>query len=219
MRVLAIETATVACAVGVRDTATGAETVRVLDRERRHTEALTAGMRVILGDSGLGVRDLDRVVVDRGPGLFTGLRVGIAAAQALADALGIALAGVTSLDALAHGARTVGVDGDVLALVDARRGEVFAQRFTVRGAVDEPRVMRPDDVARELLTSPATVAGDGALRYVDLLGPVARDVLALDLPPIGALLDLGVAAKPGPVAPLYLRAPDAVAHFATRDRT
>lgn len=217
MTVLAIETATVVCAIGVRDDR-GAEVVRVLDRDRRHTESLTAGVRVLLAEMGLSVRDLDRVVVDRGPGLFTGLRVGIAAAQALAYALGAELVGVTALDALARGARSLGVRGDVVAVVDARRGELFVQRHSAGGAIDEPRVLAPDRLVAELADDTATLAGDGAVRYADVLAPVARDILALDVPPITALLDLGLAAPAGAVAPLYLRAPDAVANFATRTR-
>ncbi len=72
-------------------------------------------------------RDVDRVVVDRGPGLFTGLRVGIATAIAFSQALGCDLVGVTSLEMLAGGAFEVGVRGTVVACVDGRRGEIFAQ--------------------------------------------------------------------------------------------
>lgn len=219
MRVLAIETATVVCAIGVRDDASGREVLRTLDHDRRHTEVLTGGVRAALTELGLVARDLDRVVVDVGPGLFTGLRVGIAAAQALAAATGADLVGVSSLDVLAHAARTVGVAGDVLAAVDARRGELFTRRYDEGGPADAPRVVRPDVVASELADRPATLVGDGALRYADLLAPGARDILAIDAPPVDALLALGRDAEPGPVAPLYMRAPDAVANFSTRDRS
>ncbi len=96
MNLLAIETATTACAIGVR--ARDTVVVRVLDEQRRHTEFLAPGIDALLAEVGLGPRDLDRIVVDRGPGLYTGLRVGLATAGALAQALGCDLVGVTSLE-------------------------------------------------------------------------------------------------------------------------
>jgi tRNA threonylcarbamoyl adenosine modification protein YeaZ len=221
--VLAIETATVVCAVGVRIEGDDVvERARVLDRGRRHTEVLTAGIRALLAECGLTSADLDLVVVDRGPGLFTGLRVGIATAQALASGLGADLAGVSSLEVLAHAARDSGVDGDVVAVVDARRGEVFAQRFTLTTEVaarGDMQVTSPAALAEDLAIASAAITGDGALRYADLLGPVARDLLALDVPPVSVLARLGASApRSRTVAPIYLREADAVANFTTRDR-
>ena len=70
VNILAIETATAACAVALR-VAAGDEFEVVLDDERRHTESLTPGIRALLARVGLAPKDLDRVVVDRGPGLYT----------------------------------------------------------------------------------------------------------------------------------------------------
>ena len=103
VNIVAIETATPACAVGVR-TIGGVEVTRVVEG-RRHTEALTGTMKALFDEVGLTPRDVDRVVVDRGPGLFTGLRVGIATAIAFSQGLGCELVGVTSLEMLA-GARS-----------------------------------------------------------------------------------------------------------------
>ena len=77
MNIIAIETATTACAIGIR-TSQGHEVLRVIDEDRQHTEALTEGMAALLAEVALRPRDIERVVVDHGPGLFTGLRVGIA---------------------------------------------------------------------------------------------------------------------------------------------
>ena len=96
VNILVIETATPACAVGIR-TIDGVEVTRVVDDGRRHTEALADAMKVLMEGVGLTPRDIDRVVVDRGPGLFTGLRVGIATAIGFSQALGCELVGVTSL--------------------------------------------------------------------------------------------------------------------------
>ncbi len=224
MNLLAIETATTACAAAVRAGATDVE--RVLDEHRRHTEFLAPGIAALLAEVGLGPRDLDRVVVDRGPGLYTGLRVGLATAGALTQALGCDLVGVTSLELLAHGARARGVRGPTLALVDARRGEVFVQRFELGddvAALDDPAVVRPAQLAEALSDGgdAVTLTGDGAHRYREVLDAVAR--VSFDegrVPSLGAALELGATRAPSDVvAPLYLRDADAVANFVTRERS
>ena len=107
MTTLFIETATPLCGIALeRD---GVATSRVLDRDRRHVEVLMPGIQELLRESGCAVRDITRVVVDRGPGLYTGLRVGVATAVALADSVGAPLVGVTSLEVVAAGAFAQGV--------------------------------------------------------------------------------------------------------------
>jgi tRNA threonylcarbamoyl adenosine modification protein YeaZ len=223
VNILAVETATPACAVGVRTTS-GVAVTRVVDG-RRHTEALTGAMKALLDEVGLVPRDVNRVVVDRGPGLFTGLRVGIATAIAFSQALGCDLVGVTSLEMLAGGAFEGGVRGPLIACVDGRRGEIFAQTFALDGEVtpsDEPRVTTASDlVARWRSTeSPATFTGDGVQRYWD---DFAANPLALlfdqPVPSVHAGLSLGASRAPDDhVSPLYLREADAIANFTTRER-
>ena len=122
MTTLFIETATPLCGIALeRD---GVTTSRVLDHDRRHVEVLMPGIQELLRESGCAVRDITRVVVDRGPGLYTGLRVGVATAVALADSVGAPLVGVTSLEVVAAGAFAQGVRGSVLALIDGRRKEI-----------------------------------------------------------------------------------------------
>jgi tRNA threonylcarbamoyladenosine biosynthesis protein TsaB len=222
VRTLAIETATTACAIGFAD---GEERiVRVLDVERRHTEALTPGIANILAERSLRARDLDVVVVDHGPGLFTGLRVGLATAQAIARGLGIALVEVSSLELLALGAHRAGVRGELAALVDARRGEVFVQRFALEGDVrslDPPGVASPQELALAWAAAGAsmTLTGDGAARYHSVFE--FADTLVLHdetVPPIREALELA-ADRPRVehVTALYLREADAVANFARRE--
>ena len=127
---VAIETATETVGVAVRD-ASGVEAELVLTGRRRHVETLTPALEHLLAQVGLAPDDIGVLAVDVGPGLFTGLRVGVAAAKGLAQSLGIGVLGATSLDVLTAGAAEAGHHGFVLACVDARRGEVFA---TVRGA-------------------------------------------------------------------------------------
>lgn len=223
MNLLAIETATPACAVGVR-TSDGIEITRVLDTRRRHTEVLSLGIQDLLTECGLGPRDIGRVVVDRGPGLFTGLRVGVATANALAQALGCEMVGVTSLELLAYGARTGNVRGVLVSAVDGRRGEVFVQTFRVSESVEAispARVASPRDVVIEWATNgaPVTFTGDGVERYLADFDAVPNaHVFAQTVPPVGAALAIGVLGAPEVmIRPLYLRDADAVANFTTRE--
>jgi tRNA threonylcarbamoyl adenosine modification protein YeaZ len=224
MNLLAIETATTACAVGLRTTG-GFEITRVASEDRRHTEVLTLAMSELLHDAGLAPRDVTRVVVDRGPGLFTGLRVGLATAIAFAQGIGAEIVGVTSLEALAHGAFDAGVRGQLVSCVDGRRGEIFAQKFQLGDTVEAlgaPSVAVARNVVIEWATSgaPVTFTGDGVERYLADFAAVPNGALHHQLvPSVHAMLSLGAVRGPEPlVAPLYLREADAVANFTTRER-
>jgi len=223
VNILAIETATPACAVGVRTTG-GLQATRVVDG-RRHTEALTGSMKELLEEVGLVPRDVDRVVVDRGPGLFTGLRVGIATAIAFSQALGCELVGVTSLEMLAGGAFQAGVRGTLFACVDGRRGEIFEQTFALEHevkALDDARVTSAGAVVATWRStdSPATFTGDGVERYrSDFAANPLATIFDQLVPSVDAGLSLGVSRSPEEyVSPLYLREADAVANFTTRER-
>ena len=125
MLVMGIESASDQCGCALAS-ADGviAETRLVLPR--RHAEALAPQMRFVCEQAGVALADIEVVAVDHGPGLYTGLRAGLATAKATAAALGIDVAPVGSLDALAHGAAAVAQPGEtVLSMLDARRGEVF----------------------------------------------------------------------------------------------
>ena len=224
MNILAIETATTACALGLR-TAAGFEMGWVVDDDRHHTETLTTAIDRTLREWSLTPASLDRIVVDRGPGLFTGLRVGLATAIGLSDALGIALVGVTSLELLAHGAYAGGVRGTVVAAVDGRRGEVFTQTFTLADdivATSEPVVEVPRDVVIRwaTLATPVTFTGDGVTRYLKDFAAVPNGTIEeQQVPSVTAALQLAMKREPSTVVePLYLREADAVANFSTRER-
>lgn len=224
MNLVAIETATPACAVGIRCTS-GAEVTRVVDDGRRHTEALSAALKSVLEEVSVRARDVDRVVVDRGPGLFTGLRVGIATAIGFSQALGCELVGVTSLEMLAGGAFDSGVRGTLVACVDGRRGEIFAQAFLLERdvtPVDGARVATAQEIAATWHERGVrvTFTGDGVERYRgDFQGPSAT-IFDQVVPSLHAGLSLGATRSPQEsVTPLYLREADAIANFTTRERS
>jgi tRNA threonylcarbamoyladenosine biosynthesis protein TsaB len=230
---VAIETATETVGVAVR-APDGVEAEFALSGRRRHVETLTPALQHLLAQVGLAPRELQAIVVDIGPGLFTGLRVGVAAAKGLAQSLGLGVVCATSLEALGAGAVAAGHHGLVLACVDARRGEVFASvRELGPGGetVAEPvpaALFAPDDLAArlgELGDEPVRAVGDGAQRYAEVLATVPGvDVVApaLAFPPPSALLRLGLdrlARGESPVdaasvVPLYMRDADAKSNFA-----
>ncbi len=214
VNILAIETATPACAVALR-TSDGFERTLVVDDERHHTEALTPGIERLLIEAGIRAKSLERIVVDRGPGLFTGLRVGVATAIGLTLATGAQLVAVTSLEVLAWGASSAGVRGVV----------VFTQEFEIDEgvrAISEATVTTPAALVENWLARGTTVtfSGDGATRYEAVLREVATaHFFDQRVPPPSEALRLGATRDPsGDVVPLYLRDADAVANFSTRER-
>ncbi len=225
VNVLAIETATTTCAIGLRLT-TGDEFEVVLDSQRHHTETLMPGVAELLASVDMSASQLDRIVVDRGPGLYTGLRVGVATAIGLSIGANADLVSVTSLEVLAHDAQRGGVRGYLVAAVDGRRGELFVQTFVLSDAViavDEPAVTTPGALAARLEGRAETVSlvGDGVRRYGAELSTIACANLLPNYTTPSALvaLELGAARAPEEsVAPMYLRDADAVANFTTRQR-
>ncbi|MCW2699744.1 MAG: putative glycoprotease [Blastococcus sp.] len=200
MLVLALDTATPTLVAGLArwSAADGAQVLaqRCVASGTKHAELLTPAIRDALADAGLSMAGLEAVVVGLGPGPFTGLRVGVVTAAALADALGLPVIGVCSLDAVGSGARTV--------VTDARRKEVYWATYTADGTrAAGPAVARPADLA-----AAGPFVGDPA--FADRLGaPVeAADVTTAGLLRAAApqLADPSTAVA---LVPLYLRRPDA----------
>jgi tRNA threonylcarbamoyladenosine biosynthesis protein TsaB len=146
---LAIETATdtVGAALLSDD---GGVVERVHEGGRAHAELLAPSIEEVCAASGCLVTDIDVVAVDVGPGLFTGLRVGVATAKALGQSLSVGVLGVGSLDILAAGAAArmePGRPERVAAVIDARRGEVFAACYRFDGAAPAPGRAAADPAA------------------------------------------------------------------------
>ncbi len=236
---LGIETATdlVGVAVADEDGACRAETW--VSGRRRHAEALAPAIEQVLGQAGVALQAVTDLAVDVGPGLFTGLRVGVATAKGLAEGLGIGVLGCSSLEVLARAVLDDGGEGPVVAVVDARRGEVFAALYgrthpsgtpppSGEPLVElvAPALYRPSALADAMATwdrSPLRLVGDGARRYALQLGTVPGVVAAGRLasrPRPVALVTLAGERRAGgavPVAatalaPLYLRQADARSH-------
>ncbi len=186
--------------------------------DRRHAEEITPMLAAVVAEAGLSIVDIERIVVDVGPGRYTGMRVGIATAKALAFALGVPVVSITSLDLIARAARKLDAhDGPIFAVVDARRDQVFAQKADEAGLVGEPLVLSPNELADRLPPN-SLLVGDGADRYApqfETVATVRRDVGPSIVS--AALLPVGYPSGPGRlVAPVYLREPDAAINIKTR---
>src|SRR5690348_8426446 len=164
MRVLAIDTALEACSVAILDTEhakTGAQDS--LPMQRGHAEALMPLVARILDRAGLDVADIDRVAVTVGPGSFTGLRVGIAAARGIALAAGKPAIGLTTLAAFAAPLISADDTVPVVSAIDARHEHVYIQVFGPGGlTLVKPQLMSLREAVRAALGGPPRLVGTAA---------------------------------------------------------
>jgi len=222
MMLLGLDTSTACTSVAIAD-ASGVRAHVEHVGSRDHGAFLAPAIAHCLVQAGIEVGDLEGVAVGVGPGLYTGLRVGMATAAALAQARGLPIVGVSGLDTLAHAASRgaaperpgVSSDAEVVATVDARRGQVFWARYGpdvdgVRERLEGPHVTGRDRldaavaalVARSRSSSAvAPIVGEVGVEVV--VHPDARDLLVLARPLLAA--GGGTAAQ---LEPLYLRDAD-----------
>lgn len=211
MNLLAIDTALEACSVGVSAGAGPVFRSEIIGRG--HAERLMGMVTEAMAEAVLAFSGLERIAVTVGPGSFTGVRVGIAAARGLALVVGCPVVGIGTLAVHAESAREIVGTKPVLAALDARRGEVYAQSFDGAGqALGPAEVGSPSDFAARS-GGDILLAGSGAPLVAASIGAAAasRVVHIRSAPDIATLLRLGIAAE-GPFAsprPLYIRAPDA----------
>lgn len=190
---------------------------------RRHAELLTPGIETLCGQAGVRVADVSAVAVGIGPGMFTGLRVGVTTAKLLAQVLRVPVVPVPSLDLVAYPLRHA--SRLVVAVLDARRREVFTSRYRpVPGGVQrvsDYEVLPPAELAADLAAGgdELLLAGDGVGRYREEFAALDHAELAgpaFDAPSAVALLELAAGrvvreefVGPDELVPLYLRQSDA----------
>ena len=229
MLILGIESATaqVGCAIGGHE---GVLASCEVIRGRRHAETLAPTIAFCCERAGIALDEISVVAVDIGPGLFTGMRVGIASAKAIAHALRVPVIGIPSLDLLALPVRHT--NRVIATVIDARRGELFYAFYRqVPGGVQRlslPVVGSTDDLVADIyaLGDEVLCVGDGALRYRDVLNEVRTLEFAdgwLAHPSSRPLVQLAHAkalreewVNPWELEPMYLRKPDATINWPVR---
>jgi tRNA threonylcarbamoyladenosine biosynthesis protein TsaB len=224
--VLGFDTATAATAVGLLlpdGEVSEARDDPPAGQRPAHAVRLLPMAHDLLTRAQLPWKAIDRVAVGTGPGTFTGLRIGVATARALAQSLGVPVVAVSSLRALAVQARPQAGDRPLLAAIDARRGEVFAAAWAGDRELAGPRAIAPEALAgwvQELDPvsggAPWLGVGDGAVRFRSHLQAAGIEVPAdgagVHRVSAAAICRLGVDGPPlapEAVVPDYRRRPDA----------
>ena len=200
-------------------------------RDRRHAENLSPQIQFVCQQAQIELSEVGCIAVDIGPGLFTGLRVGLASAMALAHGLDVPMIGVSSLELGAFAARHA--SSTILPCYDARRGEVFSARLAASGdgveQLSDARVSTPEALADDLNASGGEVlmVGDVGSRYHEIFSPLGNVAFAgagLWYPSVRSLVELaypravqGDTVAAVEIEPMYLRLPDAEINWKTRD--
>jgi len=180
----------------------------------QHSERLFRSIDFLFDYVPFKLADIDLFVAARGPGSFTGLRLGLAAMEGFAAAHGKPGAGVSTLEALAWKS---GVEDALIApVIDARRGEVYGGLYRREGEslieVLPSMVMKPEEWFASLPDGPdvpVVFCGDGALRYREFLNRDAWSLHEMDLYLAGAIARLAESPNPAPLTPLYVRRTEA----------
>jgi tRNA threonylcarbamoyl adenosine modification protein YeaZ len=216
MRVLAIDTALAACSAAVLDTEYGgivaSESVPML---RGHAEALLPMLQRVMQKANFGFSDIDRIAVTTGPGSFTGLRVGIAAARGLALAAEKPAVGLSTLSAYAAPHMASDERFPVVAAVDARHDHVYMQVFAPGGRLfTAPRLAPLREAVKAAAEASSFITGSAARLVATGLSaddPVPVGIDASAAPDIAWVARMGavVPEDQAPLKPQYLRAPDA----------
>lgn len=213
MLILAFDASTPVITVAVARTEGEAREVlaEISTSARGASETLLPAVNAALDLAGEKLGSVEHILAGVGPGTFTGIRIAATTARALALAMGATLSKNSTLAALAAPALSGG-NPDVLAILDARRGQVFAQRFSTAGPATGIYCVKPEDLSVE--ADPPLLVGDGAVRYRDALSAPGRippddsplhrvtatgHVLSADLAPVDA----------EELVPIYVREPDA----------
>jgi tRNA threonylcarbamoyladenosine biosynthesis protein TsaB len=223
MKILALDTALNACSVAITDDGN----VRAYLHEKRargHAETLMPMVQNLMKRADLIYSDLDLIAVTVGPGTFTGLRIGLAAARGISLASKTPLLGITTLEALAASVPPeISQNRSIIATADARRGEIYLQTFQRTPekrnilALCEPMAVPVENANVSFPAEGGVILGSGTplLEAQDFFRNSRLEILDLDPDPDAIIIADIASHKPfpnfedGPPAPLYLRAPDA----------
>jgi len=221
MKILALETSTKVGSVAITE---GEHLIAeyILNVISTHSERLLPSIDQILKDSKLSIREIDGFAISLGPGSFTGLRIGISTVKGLAFAAGKRVAGIPTLDVLAH--NLAYTHCMVCPIIDARKGEIYTALYKGNGRgtlkkLTSDLVLKPDDLL-EMVKGPVIFLGDGAEVYQDKLGSDKDDhffaPVYLCQTRASVLAKLGLEKfkreeilKEDEIRPLYCRAPEA----------
>jgi tRNA threonylcarbamoyladenosine biosynthesis protein TsaB len=222
VQILALDTSTAQVSVAIGDGGAVLGAVELVGG-RRHAEQLAPAIDYLRRELAVDLGHLAAIAVGTGPGLFTGLRVGVTTAKVMAQALRIPVVGIPSLDLVAYPLRHTG--RTIVAVLDARRREVFAARYQpVPGGVQrvsEYAVYPPAELVAELASEGHSflLAGDGIERFPEEFAALDHAEVAgggFAAPSVAALVELATARaereefeQPGELRPLYLRQSDA----------
>jgi N6-L-threonylcarbamoyladenine synthase len=204
MRLLVIDTSGPECAAGIYD-AGGAQMLAFRSETigKGHAEVLPGMVEAAAAEAGLPLKALDRIAVTVGPGSFTGIRVGVAMARGLALSLGIPAVGVSTLEMVAE--PVLGRAKPVLALIDARREELYAQLFHADGSpLIEPTALHYDEARSIGDRHDAILTGSGARILAGVASPQIDSMPPATLGRIGARMP-----EDRKASPLYIRGADA----------
>lgn len=206
MLLLAIDTAGYDCAAAVLDMRTGHVISEVCETiGRGHAERLMEIIDAALDAASIELSALGRIAVTVGPGSFTGIRVGVAAARGLGLALAVPVVGVTTLEVMARAATAASGRG-AIAVIDAKRGEVYLQAFDAAGnAASEPMLLTVAQ-AREFVDNNSEYEATGS--GIAALAPQSTGQSVPDRFAVALVASIGARTQRAP-KPLYLRGPDA----------
>jgi tRNA threonylcarbamoyl adenosine modification protein YeaZ len=215
MRVLAIDTALAACSAAVLDTVYGGiVSSESLPMVRGHAEALMPLIKRVMDEAGLAFTDIDRVAVTTGPGSFTGLRVGIAAARGIALSADKPAVGLSTLSVYAAPHLAADDLVPVIAAIDARHAHVYLQVFSPGGrSFTVPRLAALREAVLAASETPSRIVGSAAQAIADAMPPGSATAVVDPgaAPDIAWVARMGAVVPEGqsPPKPQYLRAPDA----------
>lgn len=213
MKILSIDTASNLCTVAVLENESCIKEVIVNDA-RNHSEKIMPVIEQVLAETNLNLKNIDLIVCDRGPGSFTGIRIGVGTVLAFQDSLNISCIGISSLEALAYNTKN---EGFICSLIDAKNNNVYFGLFKLENnmytQIGNLEFKNIEDVISILknLHTPITFVGDGSVVNKDLIKRSFDNCSFCDNNDLSSF-SLGVAGYnvykngiPNSIMPLYLR--------------